>query len=175
MLKKLQNLIRQARISATSADDQQFPVQQVEYLGKVADSIISFSYGVHGNIPKDTLVLIGTVQGDASNRVVLGVVPTDRPKMAPGETCVYHPPTGTIIHFLEDGDLNVKSAVKVTVDAPEAVFTGNVQIDGNLTVTGDTTLSDTVTSNGKDISDTHSHAGSPTAPTGGISNTGVPI
>lgn len=62
-----------------------------------------------------------------------------------------------------------------TFDVPNATFTGSVKIDGDLEVIGTTTLGSTVTSNSKDISDTHSHVGSPTAPTGVISNTGAPI
>jgi phage baseplate assembly protein gpV len=69
---------------------------------------------------------------------------------------------------------NITASESVTVDTPTTVFTGNVQIDQNLTVDGSSTLSSTVTSNGKDISDTHTHGGSPTAPSGAVSNTGAP-
>lgn len=79
------------------------------------------------------------------------------------------------ITLLTNGTINIKANTKVTVDAPDAEFTGNVKIFGNLEVIGSTSLSSTVTSNGKDISDTHKHGGSPTAPSGPISNTGVPI
>ncbi len=77
--------------------------------------------------------------------------------------------------LLTDGTLSLKAETKVTVDAPDAEFTGNVKILGNLEVIGSSTLSSTVTSNGKDISDTHTHTGSPTAPAGPVSPTGVPV
>lgn len=51
----------------------------------------------------------------------------------------------------------------------------NTKVIGNFEVTGDTVLAANVTSNGKDISDTHTHSGSLTAPLGGVSNTGTPI
>jgi hypothetical protein len=60
-------------------------------------------------------------------------------------------------------------------------ISGNVEIAGDLDVTGDvgvtgaTTLGATVTSNSKDISDTHAHGGSPTAPLGAVTPTGVPV
>ena len=52
---------------------------------------------------------------------------------------------------------SLTASTSITFDTPIATFTGNVQIDGNLTVTGSTTLSSTVTSGAKDISDTHTH------------------
>lgn len=78
------------------------------------------------------------------------------------------------ITLLTNGTISIKAETKVTVDAPDAEFTGNVKILGNLEVIGDSTLSSTVTSNGKDISDTHLHDGPATAPTGPIAPTGAP-
>lgn len=66
-------------------------------------------------------------------------------------------------------EATVTASTSVTIDTPETTITGN------LTVQGDTTLTSTVTSGGKDISDTHTHVGSPSAPTGGVSNTGAPV
>lgn len=68
-------------------------------------------------------------------------------------------------------------AVSITVkeDGTLELEASNTKVIGDLEVTGATVLSATVTSNGKDISDTHSHVGSPSAPTGGVSNTGTPI
>lgn len=79
------------------------------------------------------------------------------------------------ITLLTDGTISIKAETKVTVDAPDAEFTGNVKILGNLEVIGNSTLSSTVTSNGKDISDTHTHDGSPTAPSGPKTPTGAPL
>lgn len=77
--------------------------------------------------------------------------------------------------LLTNGTAKLKADTKVTVDTPDAEFTGNVKILGDLEVIGASALSSTVTSNGKDISDTHTHAGSSTAPSGPVSNTGVPL
>ena len=70
--------------------------------------------------------------------------------------------------------VNVTAETKVNIDTPLAEFTTDVKVGANLEVIGDTTLSSTVTSGGKDISDTHTHIGSPTAPGGPISDTGTP-
>lgn len=77
--------------------------------------------------------------------------------------------------LLTDGTARLKADVKVTIEVPDAEFTGNVKILGNLEVIGASILSNTVTSNGTNISNTHTHSGSPTAPNGPVSNTGSPI
>lgn len=74
-----------------------------------------------------------------------------------------------IVTIQNDGEAKVYADTKITLDSPDVLITGN------LTVEGDSILSETVTSNGKDISDTHTHTGSPTAPTGAQSNTGTPL
>lgn len=166
----LRNLIRWARIIKAGSDTEQFAVQQMEYLGKIADGVIVFPYGVHANLPPDTLALMMSVQGNPDNRAAIGWTPKKRPLLKSGEVAFYHPLLpDLIIHLKEDGKMLVKSGVQIDVVAPEVVITGN------LTVTGTTTLGATVTSNGKDISDTHTHVGSPTAPDGAQSNTGAPV
>lgn len=90
------------------------------------------------------------------------------------------------------GTTTLTSTGNVSITAPLTTITGDLTVTGTLTtangtissgatsftgtlgVTGATTLGATVTSNSKDISDTHTHVGSPTAPDGVQSNTGVP-
>ena len=52
---------------------------------------------------------------------------------------------------------SITATTSVTVDTPIATFTTNVQIDGNLSVTGSTSLSSTVTSGGTNIGSSHTH------------------
>jgi len=79
------------------------------------------------------------------------------------------------------GDALLDVSGTSTVNCPTTEWTGNINLTGSLDITakldvaGATTLSATVTSNGKDISDTHKHTGSPTAATGPVSNTGVVV
>ena len=193
-MSKLRNLLRWARITKAGSDDKQFATQQMEYLGKVADGLIVFPYGLHGNVPPDALALMFAVQGNPDNRAAIAWTPKDRPKLADGEVAFYHPPTDAFIIWRASGDLDIETGNKgganvninckqakvtasesMTFDTPEATFKGSVTIDLALTVTGSTTLSSTVTSGGKDISDTHTHVGSPTAPTGVQSNTGAVV
>ena len=201
MINRLKKMIRWARVTLAGSDDKQFPTQQVEYLEKPGDCFMVFPYGMHGNATPDSLVMMFSVYGDAAQRAGIPTTPQERPQMAAGEFCLYHPKTQSIIHFRsESGDIdidvvknkagnininttkaNVTASDSVNVTAPNTNITGDVNITGdtvmtgNATVTGSTTLSSTVTSNGKDIGDGHSHSGSPTAPTGPVSNTGTPI
>jgi len=185
------NSIRMSVITSPGSDDTQFPTQQMFYLGKVADGITLFPYGFHANVTADVLALMFSVQGLPENRLAMPFNTKKRPKLAAGEVAFFHPPTNSFIIGRANGDLdietgdggtgnvnikckqaNVTASESVSFDTPEATFTGNVTIDGDLDVTGATTLSATVTSNGKDISDTHTHSGSPTAPSGAVSDTG---
>lgn len=61
------------------------------------------------------------------------------------------------------------TAPQIINDTPLTKFTGDIE------VVGASILSATVTSNGKDISDTHKHNGSASAPSGPVSNTGTPV
>lgn len=161
MVNMIKNLFRWARVTKAGPDNKQFPVQQVEYLGKVADCMMLFPYGVHGNLTPDSLILMMSVQGQEENRVGIGGTPNNRPELAPGEVAYYHPPTGTIIHMRASGDIdintgsgnvnvnttnaNVTASDSVKIDTPETIITGNVQIDGSLNVDGDITgLSDII-------------------------------
>ncbi len=148
----LQRLIRRVRVSATGDDTKQSPVQQVAYLGKVGDAYVLFPFGLHGNADVDTSALMFDTQGA---RVIIAGAPPGRPQMAAGEVCLYHPSTRSLVHMKADGSIDMT--------APEIV------INGNLTVSG------TVTNAGIDVGSTHTHIGSPTAPTGAISPTGVPV
>ena len=215
----LSKLIRWARITKAGSDDKAFPVQQMEYRGKVADGLIIFPYGLHGNVPADSLALMFSVGGSADNRAAIAYTPTDRPKLADGEVAFYHPPTdahmiwrdgghleivtgeggsGNITITCDNADITATTSATVTtttatltasgaatIDSPITTFTGDVSILGNLTVTLATTLISVLTvtgaatmgamtSNGKNVGDTHTHGGSATAPDGPVSATGAP-
>lgn len=171
----IKRLIRLGKVTLPGDDTGQFPVQQITYMNKAANAVMWFPYGFHANVPPERLALLFSILGNAEARVAFPGSPEDRPTLETGEVVIFHPPSGSKIHFKTSGDIELVTTTKVKVDAPVAEFTGDVDITGDLDVTGDTALGAAVTSNGKDISDTHSHVGSPTAPDGAISNTGVPV
>lgn len=156
----IRKLIRWARVTAAGKDTSQYATQQVEYMGKVGDSFMVFPYGMHGNAPPDSLALMFAVGGNPDNRASIAWAPSLRPELKSGEVAFYHPLLPQlIIHLKEDGTMLVRSGVAIDVDAPEANFTGNVTVAGDLTVTGSTALGATVTSSGTDISNSHTHGG----------------
>lgn len=156
----LRNLLKLCRFTKPGADDKQFPIQQVEYLGKAVDVAVVFPFGMHANIPEDFLGVLMQLSGQEQNRVVLPISPKQRQKgLSSGDVIYYSPVTGESILFSASGGITISGDV---------TYADNVTINGNLTVLGDTTLGANVTSNGKDISDTHVHSGV----TAGVSNTG---
>lgn len=162
----LKSLVKFCKFSRNGKDDLQFPEQQVTYLGKTADGFVALPYGVHANIPDGFIGLLFNIYGQDNNRSILPMSPKERPKnLESGDVVFYSPITKEKIWFKASGGIFITGNV---------TYEDNVTIKGNLTVIGDTTLGATVTSNGKDISDTHTHVGSPSAPDGAQSDTGAP-
>ena len=83
----------------------------------------------------------------------------------------------SIVNITGDAALIIGGAATIDVTGNTTLTTPLATVDGDLTVTGDLTvqtntiLGANVTSNGKDISDTHKHSGV----TAGAANTGNPI
>lgn len=159
-------------------DSGALPVQQVTYLGKRATAALWFPYGVHANIPSGELGVLLSLLGVTEMRLALPGSPARRPKtLASGEVAFYHPPTGSRVHFLANGDVRVTAGASTVLIAASGAITltpgagQKVLVAGDLEVTGATTLGGVVTSAGKDISDSHVHSG---VQTGG-GNTGPPV
>lgn len=171
----LSKLIRWALIKKSGSDTDQFAVQQLSYLGKTADGLIVFPYGHHANVPPDALALMFAIEGDATNRAAIAWTPKLRPVLKSGEVAFYHPLLpNLIIKLQENGEMLVKSGVKVLVDAPEAEFSGNVTIAGDLDVVGSTTIAGTVENNGVNIGETHIHSQGADSNGDSEADTGVP-
>lgn len=85
------------------------------------------------------------------------------------------------INAIATGDANVTAANMTAtisnstiVDSPTTQFTGNVAIDGGLTVVGASALA-SVTSNGIDVGDTHTHPQGNDSAGNTEQNTGTPL
>jgi hypothetical protein len=120
----------------------QFPEQQGVSLGRVGDFTVIHPYGLYADLPDNTLLRI----------VAPGIaipVTVDRPDdLKQGEPVFFHPATNARIIARNNGDLEL---------IPGAG--GKVKVSGDLEVSGDTALSAVVTSDGQDISGTHTHGG----------------
>lgn len=73
-----------------------------------------------------------------------------------------------------NGDANLTVSGNLTVEAPTTDWNGNINLTGDLTASGTVEGTTEVVGAGISLS-THTHIGSPTAPTGAISPTGVPV
>jgi len=122
------------------------------------------------------MVLMFNVQGQEENRAGMANLTRQRFKnLKEGEVALGNYLTGSVVKFLENGDIEVTAngdqnvtvsgdvnltvAGSVNVTAPTVSITSDVTITGDLTVTGATTLGATVTSSGTNISNNHTHGG----------------
>ncbi len=174
MIEFARNMIKRAVITLAGTDDEQLPIQQLSYNGKVADAEIIFPYGVHANLSADnnTLCIVFAVEGQEDYRAAMGYTPALRPKpLAEGEVVFYHPLTQSKIHFRnngdidvdvtgENGDLNVtiKKDLNITVGgdvnitvtgtanitAPTTEWVGDINLTGSIDITGTSTADDHV-------------------------------
>ncbi len=160
----IHNLLRWLRVIRPGADDpNKFHIQQIEYMGKVADALMIFPYGVHANVPEDAFGILFSIQGNPDNRGAIAWVPKGRPQLAGGEVAFYHPPTDAFLIWRSNGDLDIETGNsgtgKINIVASDVTINATLTtINGDLTVTGNTVLGDTVTSNGTNISGTHIHS-----------------
>jgi hypothetical protein len=129
---KIKSLLRWAKTTRDEADADAWPTHQVSYMGKVGKSLAWFPFGFHANVPKENLTLVMSMQGNPEARVDLPGSPLSRPVAEPGEVVVYHPATGSKVHFKESGDVDVESVGDVNVDAAVNV---NVTAAANVIVT----------------------------------------
>lgn len=142
----IRKLIRLCKITEFGKDDGSYAKQKMEYLGKDADGVIVFPYGMHANVPADVLALMFSAMGYPESRFAIPFNTKNRPKLAENELAFFHPPTGSSIKWDANGDL--------TIDNGTAVIT---MIGDTLTLTGNLVVNGTMTNNGKDVGDTHGH------------------
>ncbi len=132
------NLSKWARVSEPMVETADWPYQSIEYLGLGSVPSISWTpYGLHSSPPPDSVCLLVCLQGDEGARVHMAGSPNKRPvTLEEGEVVMYHPKTGSRVHFKDNGDIKVTSSTLVSIVAPETTMSGN------LTVTGDVTVED---------------------------------
>ena len=183
LIDTIKKIIRLGRVTSSGADDESLPKQQYGYHGKLGNAIPIYPYGFHAIADGESYALIMILNGNNNERVSIPTSMLKRPKGNPGEVFLYHPNSGTEIKLDNDGNVIVNSTGNVQVNSPDLVritspvveivgdldVSGNVGIGGDtlvegsvdvntdLTVVGATTLSTNVTSNSKDISESHQH------------------
>jgi phage baseplate assembly protein gpV len=166
MVSLIKRIVRWASVTRGGKDTEKYPVQQVIYLGKTADSIMVFPYGMHANVDSADLALMFAVSGDTDNRATLPTSMTRRSTLAAGDVEIYSPVSRSRVTIRANGDVEVDGAnitatasgsitatagTSATVTAPAIGLVGDVAITGNFSVSG------TMTNAGKDVGATHGH------------------
>ncbi len=183
-MSEIKNQIKWVVITKDGEDDPtNFHIQQIQYLGKNADTLMIEPYGLHSNVPPGAFGVMLSIQGNPDNRGVIAWTPKERRHLESGEVSFYHPPTDAFITWKANGDLDIETggggtaqinikAGNINIEAEDITVIGKniditaddvlitsplTKITGDLEVTGSATLGSTVTSNGTDISDSHTH------------------
>jgi len=163
-----QPIVQRAVVTLAGTDDQQYPVQQVTYQGKVADAEVVFPYGMHANLlTEDTLCLLFSINNEEDYRAVMGYTPNLRPKnLEEGEVVFYHPVTGSQIFFRNNGDIDILVAdgsedetggnanititrdFNIVVGGVAVLTASSIELDANTTITGSNTITEDFGCNG---------------------------
>jgi phage baseplate assembly protein V len=117
---------RVQQLQVTALDGERLPdVQRVQ------------QYGFTANPPLRSTAVLLCMGGSRSHPVVIACDHPASRKVAllPGESAQYND-QGDFILIKANGEIVVKASSKVTVDAPTLHALGDLDVDGNLTVTG---------------------------------------
>lgn len=95
---------------------------------------------------------------DATAFVGLSSIPNKVPNYDTTNVQLKKDDGSSVITLFTDGNIRLKADTKVTIESPESEVIGNMTVQQNLTVNGNTSLTETVTSNGTNIGSTHTHS-----------------
>lgn len=173
IIRNLKAMLKLARIVASSDDDKNFPIQQIEYLGKNCDGTMWFPYGMHANLPPDVLTIVLTLNGNSEERYILPSSPKERlesPLPSPlleGELLLFNPVTKAFVFFKQDGSMiiNTPKDLIATVAGDADIIAVNIKLTGVTDINGTiidltgkiTGGADIISSTGKSLS-LHTHA-----------------
>ncbi len=140
----IKSLMRWAVVNSFSLDNKDFPIHQIEYMGKKADASAWYPYGYHANPGSETLSLLLAIGGNPENRIVMPGSPKERidplmpTPLAENEVILFHPPTKSYIHLKADGTIDIDSQKDVNIRVVGDML---ADVEGDLTadVEGDIT------------------------------------
>lgn len=192
---KFLQMIRQAYYSVISSDTSEYPQAQVVSNGKATNIVRLSTYGIFGNPPKDSHVLMLQSQGQESTKFGIFNDMIRRKKgLSEGECGLYNTLTGAIVYMKEDGSIliesptvvdvkapvinaeattvNITGSAAINLEAPAITLKGVTIIDGSISGPGGAPLSapNGVVIGALDLG-THIHGGVET----GTNNTGGPV
>jgi len=167
--RRISNMLARGSVTAANAASKMQSLQTRLMAGEIKDSMEHFEpFGFTSCPLPGAEVVAAFFDGDRSHGVALVVA--DRryrlKTLKSGEVALYDA-FGNYAHFKDNGSLAVRASASVAIDSPLVTISGDLQVQGTITALVD------VVGGGKSLK-THRHAGSPTAPTGPVSNTGQP-
>lgn len=135
-MNNLFNLIKWTRLNSKSSKGGR--LNNVEYLGSDAQSIMVYQYGIGAHPPQGSLGLTFSVLGSEGNKATIPMAPINISKgdLLPGEVYVSNLLTGSTVLMKENGDinitcngsLNITSLNSVNITSPSIVLNGDVTL-----------------------------------------------
>jgi len=114
-------------------------VQQVFYLGKTADAIMVFPYGMHANVDGEAPGLMIPTDGNLEGRSVLPTSMTRRSVLGSGDVELYSPVSRSRVTIRANGDVEVDAVgnlIAAVAGDADVVVSGDMSADvtGAITV-----------------------------------------
>lgn len=118
---------------------------------------------------------VDTIQGETLGNIIINCEnATINANQDITANCTNAKLTASAAVDVDCADATIVASSAATVDSPSTTITGTLQVNGAISTDSSVTAQGEVTGNGVALS-THQHSGSPTAPTGAVSNTGAPV
>lgn len=140
------SMIGRAIITAVNDSGDLQSLQIKVMAGESMEKIARFQeFGFSSNPPSGTEGILLALGGNRENAVIIA---TEHrafrfKSLQSGESILYTD-DGTTIHLKKNGEIELKTSLKVTIDAPDTLFKGNAKVEGNLEVEGTSTLTEDV-------------------------------
>lgn len=132
----VKRLLRWVGVIKPGDDTGPRPVQQVFYLGKTADAIMVFPYGMHANVDGEAPGLMIPTDGNLEGRPVLPTSMTRRSVLGSGDVELYSPVSRSRVTIRANGDVEVDAVGNLiaTVAGDASCTVGG---NADVTVSGD--------------------------------------
>lgn len=132
----IKNVVKRAYVTSVTDDSSDYPLVQITYASpaKTATAERISPYGLYVNFPKDSQVVVFTMQANEENRACMAYSQVDRFKnLKEGEVLVGNPSTQCFIKFDKDGNIEINSTKDINITSANDI---NVKAT-NVTVDAD--------------------------------------
>jgi phage gp45-like len=135
---KISSIVKRAFITLGNDDSKTVSHCHATYLDKISPLEAIYPYGFSANAPIGGMVLVFTVGGSEANLAGIPYSQQERFKgLKSGEVVIGSPTSGSYIKFLANGDIEILSKQKITVNTTSDI---DVNAKGNINITTDNDL-----------------------------------